>query len=331
VTLSSGKQAHPLFTRPSDRRVDATLRLPAPGLLKVRDYASVPSASRDATQEGIGEAVGPYRSYVSTSLKTLVAEGLVAPRFAHVTGHKRRVKAYALTATGRLRARGLREALAPALPDDGAIREVERSLEMARRLRDREGEARALNNLGIIRMERGDLRESARLFAQTLEICEALGDLRTLSILHGNLGDASRLLGSPDARRHYERSRALAGSLSFVEQLAEIHLSMASAASGEERLVNLDRALALFRRLGAREGVARVEAALRPRSWTPAAPSRVPISLKYTGHLNAPWPAGRCRSSSPSRSARRCSASFPGSRPRCGARTPGSTGRSPPN
>ena len=93
-------------------------------LVKLRAQEQGPSAPRDATQEGIGDSVGAYRSYVSTSLKTLLAQGLVSQRLAHVPGHKRRVKCYGLTPGGQLRARGLREALSPALPDDGAIAEA---------------------------------------------------------------------------------------------------------------------------------------------------------------------------------------------------------------
>jgi tetratricopeptide (TPR) repeat protein len=148
---------------------------------------------------------------------------------------------------------------------DDAIAHYERALAISRRLGTLEGEARGLNNLGIVRMERGDYQKSVELFSEALGICEKLGDKRTLAILYGNLGDALRLLGSMESRRYYERSRALAEELGFLEQLAEIHLSMGSASRGEERKTHLDEALHIFKRLGASEGVSRVEAALKPR------------------------------------------------------------------
>jgi PKD repeat protein len=62
----------------------------------------------EATQNGIAEALGLRQSVVSKVVSRLVAAGVLRTELLHVTGARRRVKVYTLTARGEAFARSLR-------------------------------------------------------------------------------------------------------------------------------------------------------------------------------------------------------------------------------
>ena len=62
----------------------------------------------DVTQSGLADAVGIAQKHVPQYVRTLISEGLLAERSAHVEGGRQRRKAYELTDRGRSEAAGLR-------------------------------------------------------------------------------------------------------------------------------------------------------------------------------------------------------------------------------
>jgi len=65
----------------------------------------------DVTQSGLADAVGIAQKHVPQYVRTLISEGLLAERSAHVEGGRQRRKAYELTDRGRSEAAGLRGVL----------------------------------------------------------------------------------------------------------------------------------------------------------------------------------------------------------------------------
>ena len=123
---------------------------------------------------------------------------------------------------------------------------------------DDEGIARALNNLGILDWESGDFGQALERYSPALEIAERLGDKKLVSILYSNIGDVLRSRGDVDeARRYYERCLELAEDLKFNWQIAEAHRGLAQVTEKKEK--HLQRALAIFKRLGAEEDVKSVK------------------------------------------------------------------------
>ncbi|TLZ70586.1 MAG: hypothetical protein E6K14_08305 [Methanobacteriota archaeon] len=72
-------------------------------------YADVVEVTPEMGQEGIAHAAGIYVQHVRQFIDPLLKEGLVRERTAHVKGHRRRLKVYDLTDSGRLSASRLRE------------------------------------------------------------------------------------------------------------------------------------------------------------------------------------------------------------------------------
>src|SRR6266545_2166836 len=79
-------------------------------------YADVVEVTPEMGQEGIARAAGIYVQHVRQFLDPLLKEGLVRERTAHVKGHRRRLKVYDLTDSGRLAASRLGEEMR----DEGA-------------------------------------------------------------------------------------------------------------------------------------------------------------------------------------------------------------------
>lgn len=73
---------------------------------KFADMVEVPP---EMAQDGIARAVGIHLQHVRQFIGPLLQDGLVRERIAHVWGHRRRLKVYDPTETGRLAAARLRE------------------------------------------------------------------------------------------------------------------------------------------------------------------------------------------------------------------------------
>ena len=74
-------------------------------LIHLSDYAKYSEAVEvpaEMGQETLAQAAGIYLQHVRQFLDPLMKEGLVRERTAHVKGHRRRLKVYNLTESGRL-------------------------------------------------------------------------------------------------------------------------------------------------------------------------------------------------------------------------------------
>ncbi len=78
-------------------------------LLRFGDYEG--ECPQDITQRGMEESLGISQSHVSYAVKSLRRQGLVEEKLAHITGAKRRRKAYVLTEQGYKLARSLQDTI----------------------------------------------------------------------------------------------------------------------------------------------------------------------------------------------------------------------------
>ena len=78
-------------------------------LAEFAKYAERAEVSPQMGQEGIAQAVGIHVQHVRQFIDPLERDGLLKERTAHVTGHRRRLKVYDLTDSGRMAAGRLRE------------------------------------------------------------------------------------------------------------------------------------------------------------------------------------------------------------------------------
>ncbi len=89
-------------------------------------------------------------------------------------------------------------------------------------------QARALINLGVVHLQRGEADAALSRFEAARDLCLATGDLRNLSIAVENLAVLyHRRQAFADALRHYHRSSAAARQLGHRGQLATTALNLA--------------------------------------------------------------------------------------------------------
>jgi len=138
----------------------------------------------------------------------------------------------------------------------------EQTVELAERGADAAAEADddvlrafALNMLAIGKYELGDTEEAELLFEETAGLLRSSGDVRDLSLLHGNLGSAALLSGDyARARSFYESALALSEELGDRGRLPSHHQAMGVAAlldgSLDEAALHLSAALVDGRQVG---------------------------------------------------------------------------------
>lgn len=149
-------------------------------------------------------------------------------------------------------------AVEPAAVPGGSPREqAERSLETARRANDRQAEATALADLGVIGLNEGNPKAALESLQPALAIARELGDPEREHDVLGNLGMA--LLGLRDARQawtlfEHQLAHARSRADRFGEKLALERLGVASWSLGDppRALQFFEEALALTRSLGDR-------------------------------------------------------------------------------
>ncbi len=133
-----------------------------------------------------------------------------------------------------------------------AKKSYEIDLEISQACKNKEGIARAQNNLGILDRETGDYGAALERYSTALEIAEKLNDKKLVAILYSNIGDVHKFKGeNPEAKRYYERCLELAEDLKFNWQVAEAYRGLAQVSDNKQK--HLQRALAIFQRLGAEE------------------------------------------------------------------------------
>jgi len=141
---------------------------------------------------------------------------------------------------------------------DKARKSHEIDLEISETGKDKDGIARSLNNLGILDWESGNYGTALERYSVALELAEKLSDKKLVAILYSNIADIHRSKGElVEAKRYYERCLELAEDLKFNWQVAEAYRGLAQVT--DDRQKHLQRALAIFQRLGAEEDVKSVK------------------------------------------------------------------------
>jgi len=150
---------------------------------------------------------------------------------------------------------------------DVNIRWLKSALDAARHLGNRESEAMALGNLGILYQTRGDLDRAEEMYRKSLELSEALGRKEGMANQYGNLGNLYQTRGELDrAEEMYRKCLVIEEALRRKEGMANAYgnLGILYKTRGE-----LDRAeemyrksLALFREIGAAPQIEMMEGLL---------------------------------------------------------------------
>jgi tetratricopeptide (TPR) repeat protein len=102
----------------------------------------------------------------------------------------------------------------PACDLDGAMRLYQQSLELEERLGDLKGKSATLHAMANVLVTRGDLDGAMRLYQQSLELDERLGNLQGKAITLGTMGQALWAQG-----KHGEAIASLWSGLKLLRQL----------------------------------------------------------------------------------------------------------------
>ncbi len=127
-----------------------------------------------------------------------------------------------------------------------AIKSYKESLEVMRSTGDSLGEAKALNNLGVAYLDRGELNRAMDFFTDSEKILRARTDRKGLSYVHINMGNIQRIRGEmKKAGSLFERARLEAEStgaknleLEAMVKLSELELESGNRDEGIEVLVS---------------------------------------------------------------------------------------------
>jgi tetratricopeptide (TPR) repeat protein len=127
-----------------------------------------------------------------------------------------------------------------------AIKSYKESLEVMRSTGDSLGEAKALNNLGVAYLDRGELNRAMDFFTDSEKILRAKTDRKGLSYVHINMGNIQRIRGEmKKAGSLFERARLEAEStgaknleLEAMVKLSELELESGNRDEGIEVLVS---------------------------------------------------------------------------------------------
>jgi tetratricopeptide (TPR) repeat protein len=143
------------------------------------------------------------------------------------------------------------------LPQGNPNEIAERAIAAARQAGDRQQEALALTDLGILTLRQGDARRAAMVLQEALTLAQQLGDRARVRDVVGNLGTALLAIGqAPRAVALIEQELTLAREVAepFAEKMALEHLGFCHSTLRDpaRALEYYDRALALARQVGDR-------------------------------------------------------------------------------
>ena len=84
-----------------------------------------------------------------------------------------------------------------------ARRQLESSLIYSKEIKIQEAEIAALNNLGLVSAEVGDIEEAIEYTSSALKICEKIGDRHRSAALFNHLADLYHRSGQPERAMEY--------------------------------------------------------------------------------------------------------------------------------
>jgi tetratricopeptide (TPR) repeat protein len=116
-----------------------------------------------------------------------------------------------------------------------AWEQFSKSLGLAQELDDKQGQARVLNGMGIVRWSQGNYAEAQDLFEKALAITREIGDLRGAASKLSNLGNIYLANGDYEtARKYHEESLAISRQLDSPYDLATALNNIGVCAEAQE-------------------------------------------------------------------------------------------------
>jgi len=182
---------------------------------------------------------------------------------------------------------------------DEALGLLDRAIEGFRSAGDDLGVAAALQIVGTVNAQRGDLETARARYLESLEIRERLDDRPGLAALANNLGIVALHMGDPERAREFgERALGLYTELGDQRRICqcEVNLALASAAAGDldASLRHGEEAVRLAREVGDRLNIALAQNnrgdALRDGGRLDAAGAAYADALITYRDLNDQWP-----------------------------------------
>jgi tetratricopeptide (TPR) repeat protein len=183
---------------------------------------------------------------------------------------------------------------------DEALEAYRLAISSFRRAGDRNGEARALCDRGVLRTYRGELRAAETDLRRAEHICEELELTLMAASVHQNLGFVAAQRGDvPLALEYYERAQGtfeeLGGTRYALLELDRCQLLLGAGLTREAR-ESADRAVAALELTGMEAEVAeaklqRAEVALAERDWAAAREAACAALAAFTEQRRPTWAA----------------------------------------
>jgi tetratricopeptide (TPR) repeat protein len=139
-----------------------------------------------------------------------------------------------------------------------AVETLEAVLGIYRDLGDRQGEARALNDLGAVRQQTEDYTGATEALEAALGICRGFGDRGGAAEVLNEPGTLHRLCGDLDQARAYHQqaldlAREINSSMDEAHALAGLGRCTLTAGRTANAITSLRQAREIFQRIGAAE------------------------------------------------------------------------------
>jgi tetratricopeptide (TPR) repeat protein len=236
-----------------------------------------PAASIEAALQALEQGdTAKAQAVFAEVLKTKEAEGKLANKEAAAAARHLGALAYLHDTNGALAAYRKATELDPDNADGwnqlghlldrtGELAQAETAyrkvLSLGEAHQDKEEQAIALGNLGLVHRTRGDLDKAEEMFSKALALDEALGRKEGMAAKYGNLGLVHRTRGDLDkAEEMHRKSLALEEALGRKEGMAADYVNLGSVAYTRGDLDKAEemysKALALHEALGRKEGMA---------------------------------------------------------------------------
>jgi len=144
-----------------------------------------------------------------------------------------------------------------------AKEKLDQVLQLSKATDDKEIEAAACNNLGIVYRILGDLNSSEEMYKRSLAVHEQLGQKRGMADAYNNLGIVYWIKGNRNtAEEMLKKALVIYEEIGYKEGMANVHGNLGNLysyrGSQEVAEVTYKKALAIYNELGKKEGMANV-------------------------------------------------------------------------
>ena len=151
---------------------------------------------------------------------------------------------------------------------DQALGHYKESLDLAREINDKEGEATNLGNIGLIYQARGELEKALKYHEEALRVSKEIGYKEGEAANLGNIGLIYQTRGELDkALKYHEEAlkiyREMGNKEGEAQDLGNIGLIYAKKGDKEKALFYFNRALEIFKQIGAQREIVIIENNIR--------------------------------------------------------------------